>query len=154
MKKFLTSALSFAMMLGTLSIAHAQVAETDWSEGITQTGSQIVIPAGLAGGAYSNQFKGDLITSEEKSYEMIIDLNSDYTHGELFSLSLGLGKDADTYTNEYLVMTQKNGDQFTITSGVLRIQSQLLYLNRVYILIHIPFLKQIQVFKRNFQFLN
>ena len=118
LKKIAAAAVTLCVALGTMSAVSAEVAATSWSEGIQTEAHAITIPSSLEGGAYSNQFKGVELTAEGKTYELIVDLSSDYTDGQLFCTSLGLGTSADDYSTEFVVQTQKTANGFVLTAGV------------------------------------
>ena len=127
MKKIITFALSMAMIFGTfMSLSAEQV--TDWqsdgenytithsSNGLTST---VTAEGGLDGLSY--KFDGQELSEEEKTVELYVELSKDYQHGELFTISLGFGKqgtEKTEYTSEFCVMTQKNGEKFILGSGV------------------------------------
>ena len=67
-------------------------------------------------GIVTREFQGDEI-GEAKTYQVNVDLSDDYKEGELFHLSLGFGTDAEHGNQEFVVMTQRSGDTFTITSS-------------------------------------
>lgn len=120
-KRLLSGVVTAAMVFGIASIpANATVASSGWEEGAVIEGNKIIAPAdeteGIAG-IVTREFQGDEI-GDAKTYEVNVDLSSDYKQGELFCLSLGFGTDANTGNQEFIVMTQKDGDNFTITSSV------------------------------------
>lgn len=123
MKKKIIASLTAAFMvagIGMASIPFANAATTDWADGAVIEGNKIIGPVSESEGSdgiVSRQYHGDTIEGT-KSYEVIVDLSKDYTSGELFCISLGFGTDASTYSTEFSVMTQKNGDVFTLTAGV------------------------------------
>ena len=123
MKKKIVASLTAAFMvagIGVASIPFANAATTDWTDGAEITGNKIVAPASETEGTdgiVSREYQGDPIEGT-KTYDVIVDLSEEYVHGNLFCISLGFGTDAATYSTEFMVTTHKEGDVFTITSGV------------------------------------
>ena len=103
-KRLLSGVVTAAMVFGIASIpANATVASSGWEEGAVIEGNKIIAPAdeteGIAG-IVTREFQGDEI-GDAKTYEVNVDLSSDYKHGELFCLSLGFGTDANTGNQEF-----------------------------------------------------
>lgn len=126
MKKALAIVLSMLLIIAFSATAFASTATEEWSEGATVEGNKIIVSDQQLGGAFSYQFRGDQITSEVQSYQLIVELSKDYQTGELFYTSLGFGTDADTYSTEFSVATLKTADGFLLTSGVAPGQSILI----------------------------
>lgn len=116
MKKLVSIVLSSLLVLAFATTAFAATPTEAWT-GATVDGNVITAPAGEEGGAYTMQHKGEAITEEGKTYEVIVDLSEDYENGELFQLSLGVQKDgADAVADELWVMTQKTDAGFVLSS--------------------------------------
>ena len=116
-------ALILLMTVAFAATSFAAVATEDWQgnpapEAVKVEGNNVIASAETVGGAVSNQFKGKELTAEPQTYEIIVELSKDYQHGELFVASLGFGTDAGTYSTEFAVMTQKDGENFVINTGL------------------------------------
>lgn len=119
-KRLLSGVITAAMLVGVFTIpSNATVATEGWDEGAIVEGNKIIAPAdeteGIAG-IVTREFQGQEI-GEAKTYEVNVDLSADYKEGELFHLSLGFGTDAEHGNQEFVVMTQRSGDTFTLTSS-------------------------------------
>lgn len=117
MRKKLLAIIAMAAMVMTMvpSMAFADTVVSGWSNA-NVAGNRIKIGVD---GSSTYQFRGDQLTAEAKSYELIVDLSENYKYGELFctSLGFGTGEKAD-YSTEFLVCTQKTNEGFEITAGV------------------------------------
>lgn len=120
MKKILTALLS-VLMVATVGIVNVnaepeEVKAEHWqSYGATVTYSGNKAKIGTEkGGAMSWDAKGKTIdeTGITVSTKVNVDLEND---GELFTISVGVGSDASTYSDELYVMTYKSGDKYSAT---------------------------------------
>ena len=122
MKKALVIALTLLMTVAFSSTAFAATVTEGW-DGATVDGNKITISQDQLGGVNSKQYGGEALTETPQTYEAIVDLNSDYQYGELFSMSLGFGTDAETYSSEFMVTTLKTDSGFQITANAATDQS-------------------------------
>lgn len=122
MKKALVIALTLLMTVAFSSTAFAATVTEGW-DGATVDGNKITISKDQLGGVNSKQYGGEALTETPQTYEAIVDLNSDYQYGELFSMSLGFGTDAETYSSEFMVTTLKTDSGFQITANAATDQS-------------------------------
>ena len=127
MKKKLFSIIMCALMVMCLmpSMAFADVVTDGWevlsespSGALKTEGNKIIITPSANNGAYTKTMRTNPIQDGTTTYDMIVDLSEDYTHGQLFSTSLGFGDAQCNYSTEFIVGTQRNGDKFILTAGV------------------------------------
>ncbi len=134
MKKYLTQSLFFAILFLVTILPVQALTEwkfEDWQAGdsygtktkvssnITNLKGENVESGGMKFGPYNKASKAKL--SDGIKEEVHVGLKKDdYQNGELFELSIAINKKEENKDAEYLteavVMTQKSGDKFVITS--------------------------------------
>lgn len=86
------------------------------SSNITNLKGEKVEQKGMKVGPYNKASKAKI--NDGITEEVYVGLNSkDYQNSELFELSIALNQQGDTYLTEAVVMTQKSGDNFVLTTG-------------------------------------
>lgn len=125
MKKLLVSLLCVMMVFCMMpSMAFAETVSSGWPDG-SVVDNKITVPDTAVDGHFSKQYQGESITGG-KDYSIIVDLSKEYTHGELFVLSLGFQDQAGetgSYADEFMVETVKSGNDFILTAGYAADQS-------------------------------
>ncbi len=121
MKKLLVSILSMLMVFTLASPISATA--NGWTTNdanktpVEASGNYGKRVFGTSAGGYVQMYTDELITSEAKTYEIVVDLTSQTDHGNLVQTSLGLGSGNDTYTTELNVQTTRDGNTFKIEAN-------------------------------------
>lgn len=116
-KKLVAFAVTAAMVVTSAVPVFAATPATGWDDkGVTNDGIKIVVDEDRVGGAKLN-IGERLYTEQPQTHEVMIDLSSDYEHGQLFQVSLSVGSENGSYIDEHVVMTQMVNEEFVISDG-------------------------------------
>ena len=96
--------------------------KTKISSNITNLKGEKEESEGMKVGPYNKASKAKLSDGIKEEVHVGLNLNN-YQNSELFELSIALNQQGDKYLTEAVVMTQKSGDKFVITSGWAKAQN-------------------------------
>ena len=119
-KKLVAFAVTAAMVITSAVPVFAATPATGWDDkGVTNDGIKIIVDEDRVGGAKLN-IGERLYTEQPQTHEVMIDLSSDYKHGELFHVDISVGDENGNYVDEMYVMTQMVNGTFKVgnTAGI------------------------------------